>query len=1016
MDERRDPLTPSAVRRLLGKTLPTKPELDAFCVDYFPEVSRRFTDEMDRTTKVNLLLMQVPLVELVNRLLAAFPIAAQIMAQSMEDSATSLEPVPPAEEERPGQSGRSANKVPTVWCSFAVPEEWLFAELAEHLSVLAQQGILALRPTRTDVAAAATGAAAAAADSQKSALADPAVIEAAEAADIILLLLSRRYLAWSMASVHKALDCYRGPRHPTLLTVLLGPAVWQSTPLAHVAPPLLGGRPVSDFEDRDAAWVEIANAVRQAIQFPPASQRELPPTAPLLPGSVRSLSDIFVYAGPSKVIFVETVQSRELIQRLRLPTIADGLVVEGPSGIGKTTAVLRALEELQARHRFQYLSATDEKDLPELDRQIRDNVPQGGYLVIDDFHLLVWARKEAVARLVKRLCDRNRRDTKVVIIGINPIGASLVEALPDIRGRYSVISMQGRQPDEKIDELIALGEHAANVEFQRRSRFVDEAQGSFALAQRLCYEATRLAGLTERAPERVVIRVPAQEVVAQVYQTIEQYYRPRLLAFAAWDAQAPPRGVCLLLLWHLSREAEGSVMLHEVRLKYRQQPELDAAFGWLLDGNLYRLFGEMPRLRQLLHYRRITGTLSAEDPQLWFYLRHLNWVKFAQDSGHAVEDAPAPDGSPRLRSAAAPCAQVAPSQPSRAPFVLIHLSDLHFGSREQATLWYGQLAEDLRREVGITSIDAVALSGDITQRGQEEEFRAAEEFLIGLSAEFSLKPHQLVIVPGNHDLSWRLARESYVPQLRSAHTGSMRLDIDFEEGPGSRYIELRNDERYHQRFRPFAEFYQRVCRQPYPLNPIDQATIHHFGEAGVLLLGLNSAWQIDHNFRERSGVNALALSHALDDVRRTPLFEKCGLKLALFHHPVGGSDEARLRDLGFLERLAQARFQVALHGHIHEPGDSIFPYYRSTSGFHILGAGTFGAAGPERPPSVPLHYQILEFHPGAAARAGELVVHSRRRSRDTGAWEPDHRYRQAPGQPNTNSIKIPLSGLSPLRV
>ena len=297
--------------------------------------------------------------------------------------------------------------------------------------------------------------------------------------------------------------------------------------------------------------------------------------------------------------------------------IRSGLVVEGPSGTGKTTAVLRALEELQAERRCQYVSATDEKDLLELDRQVRDNVPQGGYLVIDDFHLLIWARKEAVARLVKRLCDRNRRDIKVVIIGINPIGVSLVEALPDIRGRYSVISLQGRQPDEKIDELIALGEHAANIEFQRRSRFVDEAEGSFALAQRLCYEATRLAGITERAPERVVIRVPAQEIVAQVYQTFEQYYRPLLLAFAAFDEHAPPRGAALLLLWHLSRENEGSVMVRQARLQYRQQRDLDASFEWLLDGNLHRLFGEMPRLRHFLHYRRTACSISTRWPHAW---------------------------------------------------------------------------------------------------------------------------------------------------------------------------------------------------------------------------------------------------------------------------------------------------------------------------------------------------------------------------------------------------------------
>lgn len=997
MDERRDHLTPSAARRLLARALPTTPEFEAFCVDYFPEVFRRFTEGMDRTTKVNLLLMQVPLVELINRLQAEFPEAAQSFLQSAEDSSTHLEPIA-AEAAEPSASGRSANKVPVVLCSFAAAEEALFAELAEHLAVLEHQGVLTLRAA---LSGSAVGAADKAADSGLGA-------EAAEA-DVIVLLLSRRYLAWSTEAIRQAIDYQRGPRHPLLLTVLLGPAMWQSTPLAHLAPPLLDGRPVSGFGDRDAAWVLVANAVRQAILFPPASQRELPPEAPLPPGSVRSLSDIFVYAGPSKVIFVETAQSRELVQRLRLPTIPDGLVVEGPSGTGKTTAVLRALEVLQAERRCQYVSATDEKDLLELDRQMRDNVPQGGYLVIDDFHLLLWARKEAVARLVKRLCDRNRRDIKVVIIGINPIGVSLVEALPDIRGRYSVISMQGRQPDEKIDELIALGEHAANIEFQRRSRFVDEAEGSFALAQRLCYEATRLAGITERAPERVVIRVPAQEVVTQVYQTFEQYYRPRLLAFAAFDEQAPPRGAALLLLWHLSRENEGSVMVREARLQYRQQRDLDAAFEWLLDGNLHRLFGEMPRLRHFLHYRRITGALSAEDPQLWFYLRHLDWLKFARDSGHMVEDVPAADGRPRLRETPVPPRVAIPAPPPpTAPFILVHLSDLHFGTRAQAGLWYGQLAEDLRREMGISRIDALCLSGDLTQRGQEEEFRAAEEFLIGLTAEFELKPHQLVIVPGNHDLSWGIAREAYVPRLRSTQAGALRPDVDFEEGPDSRYVEVRNDEQHPQRFRPFAEFYQRVCRQPYPLHPADQATIHHFGEAGLLILGLNSAWQIDHNYRERSSINDLALSHALDDIRRTPLYEQCALKLALFHHPVGGADEARLRDHGFLQRLAQARFQLALHGHIHESGDSIFPYYRSTAGFHILGAGTFGAPGPERPPSVPLHYQLLELHGGPAGRSRELVVHSRRRSRDSGAWEPDHRYRQAPGLPNHSSIKLTL--------
>ncbi len=48
--------TPTWVRQLLDKKLRTNSELDAFCIDYFPIVHRRFTDGMDRIAKVNILL------------------------------------------------------------------------------------------------------------------------------------------------------------------------------------------------------------------------------------------------------------------------------------------------------------------------------------------------------------------------------------------------------------------------------------------------------------------------------------------------------------------------------------------------------------------------------------------------------------------------------------------------------------------------------------------------------------------------------------------------------------------------------------------------------------------------------------------------------------------------------------------------------------------------------------------------------------------------------------------------
>ena len=70
---------------------------------------------------------------------------------------------------------------------------------------------------------------------------------------------------------------------------------------------------------------------------------------------------------------------------------------------------------------------------------------------------------------------------------------------------------------------------------------------------------------------------------------------------------------------------------------------------------------------------------------------------------------------------------------------LLHLSDLHFGRIDPATL--GPLlatAKEIRP-------DLVIVSGDLTQRARRRQFRDAREFLAAL-------PKPQIIVPGNHDV------------------------------------------------------------------------------------------------------------------------------------------------------------------------------------------------------------------------------------------------------------------------
>ncbi|HEU4537632.1 MAG TPA: metallophosphoesterase [Polyangiaceae bacterium] len=70
---------------------------------------------------------------------------------------------------------------------------------------------------------------------------------------------------------------------------------------------------------------------------------------------------------------------------------------------------------------------------------------------------------------------------------------------------------------------------------------------------------------------------------------------------------------------------------------------------------------------------------------------------------------------------------------------IVHLSDLHFGRTDPDLL--GPLAEQVRA----ARPDLVVVSGDLTQRARDHEFRAARAFLDGLPG-----PH--LAVPGNHDV------------------------------------------------------------------------------------------------------------------------------------------------------------------------------------------------------------------------------------------------------------------------
>jgi 3',5'-cyclic AMP phosphodiesterase CpdA len=863
-----------------------------------------------------------------------------------------------------------------VFLSYAPEDAAFAAELEAHLQGMVRQGEISVWSDR-QMAAGADGSAERA--------------RHFEAAALLVLLVSPYFLDSELGATDLTRALHRQRTGPTRVAAILVRACnWEATPLEALLPMPHDQQPVESWSNRDDAWTEIVREVRSLLKFG-SIPIEVP--APGAPPEIRRIEDIFLTVGQPDITYVEPAQFKTLRRCLR--TMGKGLVVEGPSGVGKTTLVSRALDDLRAEPR-EWLYAQREADRRKLDERLAEDFL--GHLVIDDFHRLDPAQQARVADAMKYISDRNTRDAKITVVGINPVGESLVTALRDLAGRFDVVRMGG-QPDEKISELIRKGEDAANIRFRRRDEFIRDAGGSFFIAQQLCQEAALEAGVEETAPALTSVDVGFRDVVKKVVDDLEGRYFGDLRTFACHDERVPPRGASLALLWLLSRSAEGHVMLDDVHFRFTD-PDVREALARLKSSYLSRCFDETPALRSLLYYNRNAGILSIEDPRLAFYLRHMSWSRFIERTGH--QNARIDEAAMLVFSRRRPSDR--PSDKERL-VNLLHLSDLHFSQSPQADEWFGQLAEDLR-ELGCDRLDVLVLTGDLTQRAAPSEFDAARRFVLRLSTDARLSPGQVVVVPGNHDLDWSLSKAAYSFHRREDYAGPL------EEGEiiahGATVVEVRDEAAYKQRFKPFADFYAHIKGTAYPLDYEAQFDVQDFAKENLLIVGFNSSWETDHHFRSRAGIHAGALARALERLRQSDAWAS-RIKIAVWHHPLSSPGDDRIKDHGFMQQLAKAGFRLVLHGHVHKAERSLFRYDMGPDGrrLDVVAAGTFGAPSTEWVPGFPLQYNLLRIS------KDRVVVETRRREEPNGAWQPDARWLQGPGKDPLPRYEIALRADAP---
>jgi hypothetical protein len=346
------------------------------------------------------------------------------------------------------------------------------------------------------------------------------------------------------------------------------------------------------------------------------------------------LEEVFKTGGVPTYTFVEPKEYPDLLLNLR--TAGRGLVIEGPSGIGKTTAVETALVRLGMAAKVTKLSARRPKDVEYI--EALPALGAVGVVIVDDFHKLSSHTRSALADYMKTLADDESRETKLIVVGINKAGQSLISFAHDLVNRLDIIPFESN-PDEKVLALVSQGAAALNVEFNVEGEIVASAQGSFYLAQMLSREVCKCSGVLEKGANRLTIETSFESVKADVWDRLAQVFRGRCESFCRGSKmRREGRAPYLHILRWL---AEGSEWTLSLRDAIRSHPALRGSVGQVVDkGYLAELVQDDTDISAVMHYEAGAEQLTVEDPQFVYFIRNIPWRQFAADLGFMAVEFP----------------------------------------------------------------------------------------------------------------------------------------------------------------------------------------------------------------------------------------------------------------------------------------------------------------------------------------------------------------------------------------
>jgi len=347
------------------------------------------------------------------------------------------------------------------------------------------------------------------------------------------------------------------------------------------------------------------------------------------------LEEVFRLSGTPTHTYVEPARYSEIMVSVRTPGRC--LVIEGPSGIGKTTSINKVIDELGLVDKVRRLSARRSGDLEVIAGL--SNKSAIGTVIVDDFHRLSDAIKNTLADFMKLLADEGDATSKLILIGINKAGQQLVKFAPDLGSRIDVLRFEPSDLDKIID-LIEQGEAALNIAIPAKKEIAKKAAGSFQITQLLCHKACTSSRITESPAERLSLAISIDLIIEDVMADLDRSFKDVALGFAQGSKlRKEGRAPYLHILKWLAESSEWSLDIDEA---LNLHPNMKGSIRQVIDKGYLRalIHGDDEKsqlLGQYFHFEPTTSVLSVEDPQLVFYLKNLVWRAFTIRAGFSTD-------------------------------------------------------------------------------------------------------------------------------------------------------------------------------------------------------------------------------------------------------------------------------------------------------------------------------------------------------------------------------------------